>query len=177
MVGLDLSSQTIANLQSFLPQHQFFRGDIRNTHFEPDSFDAYLSWGTFEHFENGPGECLVEAGRILKKGGYLFITVPFHNWRHIFRDSRPLEKWDSRFDRERGYVQPQRFYQWRFTGPELKRELELAGFQVMLIKPIHKYEGVKRLLHGFFGWVPAASLLYRGIAFGISLFIPAKFAR
>lgn len=145
-VGLDLSDTVIDTLKVRLPTHQFVRGDIRQTGFDAESFDACLSWGAFEHFENGLGGCLDEVRRILRPGGHLYISVPFDNWRHILRDAGRLERWDEHFDPDAGYRKPQRFYQWRLTRPELQRELELHGFQTRLVSPISKLQGVGRWL-------------------------------
>ena len=145
-VGLDLSATVVDRLKGRFPSCRFVRGDVRQTGFEAGSFAACFSWGAFEHFENGLGECLAEAHRLLRPGGWLFISVPFDNWRHILRDSRPLERWDTGFDPAAGYRQPHRFYQWRFTRPELKRELELHGFRAELVTPISKLQGVGRWL-------------------------------
>jgi SAM-dependent methyltransferase len=146
VVGLDLIPEVIENLTRRFPSQRFVRGDIRQTDFDAGSFDACFSWGAFEHFEKGIGECLDEAHRIIRPGGWLFVSVPFQNWRHTLRDARPLEVWDPGFDRVAGYQQPQQFYQWRFTRPELQRELELHGFRCAVVTPIHKLSGVGRWL-------------------------------
>jgi len=144
--GLDISKNTIERLQKVLPSYTFVCGDIRQTDFTADYFDACFAWGVYEHFEKGLGECLLESRRILKPGGWLFISVPFQNWRHILRDAMPLQKSDNLYSRQNGYSVPQRFYQWRLTMPELERELAIHGFSVKLVKPIHKIEGVNRFL-------------------------------
>jgi SAM-dependent methyltransferase len=144
--GLDLSAEVIAKLETRFPGSRFVRGDIRRTGFEPASFAACFSWGAFEHFESGLGECLDEVRRIVRPGGWLFISVPFHNWRLLLRDARPLERWDENFDPEVGYRRAQRFYQWRLTRPELRRELELHGFRTELVVPIDKFTGAGRWL-------------------------------
>jgi len=146
VTGLDLIPEVIADLAARFPGQQFACGDIRHTGFAPQSFDACFSWGAFEHFENGIGDCLDEARRILRPGGWLFISVPFQNWRHLLRDTRPLERWDENFDPAAGYRRPQRFYQWRFTRTELQREFELHGFRSERVTPIHKLSGVGRWL-------------------------------
>jgi SAM-dependent methyltransferase len=145
-VGLDLIPEVVDELTARFPDNRFVRGDIRRTGFDAQSFDACFSWGAFEHFENGIGDCLDEAHRILRPGGWLFISVPFQNWRHLIRDARPLERWDEHFDPREGYRQPQRFYQWRFTRPELQRELALHGFRTDRVTPINKLSGVGRWL-------------------------------
>lgn len=146
VTGIDLSRATIERLQQRFPQRRFLTGDVRHTEFPDASFDAYFSWGTFEHFEEGVGACLEEARRILKPGGYLFVSVPFQNRRHLRRDVRALWRWDEHFNRHQGYATPMRFYQWRLTRPELQRELEMRGFRALIIKPIHKDGGVRRFL-------------------------------
>ena len=79
-------------------------------------------------------------------GGFLFMTVPFQNWRHVVREAGSLERWDTNFDPAAGYRQPHRFYQWRFTRQELRRELELRGFRVHEVVPVGKDAGVGRWL-------------------------------
>jgi len=163
------SERTIAHLKDVLPGNEWRCGDIRHTQLPAASFDAYLSWGTFEHFECGLGECIDEAYRILKPGGYLFVSVPFQNWRHIVRDSGSLERWDATFDPVRGATRPQRFYQWRFTRPELKRELEIRGFRVELVRPSDRMEGVMRWLQ----W-DVRILKTGGLAFAIARRVLAR---
>jgi SAM-dependent methyltransferase len=154
VTGLDISQATIGRLKELLRGYDFVCGDIRQTGFPDASFDAYVSWGTFEHFESGLGECIVEAWRVLKPGGLLIITVPFQNMWHILRDLRAPRRWDRTYDPRLGYRRRQRFYQWHLTRPELQRELELRGFRVLQITPLNKKEGVTH-------WLEARPRLFR----------------
>lgn len=144
-LGLDISQKTIAQLQDLFPDAEFAVGDIRETGRPDASFDAYFSWGVFEHFEEGLQRCVGEAYRILKPNGYLFITVPFDNLRMALRGCF------ERLDGGRDATVDGRFYQWRLTRGELARELSLGGFDVIKVKPIHKRQGVLRCLHHEFG--------------------------
>ena len=144
VVGLDISQRTIARLNELLPSYQFLVGDIRETEFADASFDAYFSWGTFEHFEDGLGKCFGEARRILKRGGYLFLSVPFQNRRHLRRDKRELRLWDENYDKQRGYASEMRFYQWRLTKSEFQREFEINGFKALRVEAINKWQGLHR---------------------------------
>jgi SAM-dependent methyltransferase len=156
-VGMDISARTISRLRSIFPKQEFVHGDVRRTGFDDASFDACISWGVFEHFENGLGDCIKEAHRILKRGGLLFVSVPFLNWRHILRDGF-LEKGR---DKLYGKAQGHRFYQWRLTRPELCRELEMRGFRVIQMTPIHKAQGVERWLEWDFRIFKAGTTNFR----------------
>ncbi len=146
VTGLDLSRETVQRLQASYPGHRFVAGDIRSIAYADGAFDAYFSWGTFEHFEEGLGVCLKEAWRVLRPGGLLFISVPFQNRRHLRNDRRPLWRWDEAFHRTEGDTPAMRFYQWRFTRPELQRELAVHGFRTLMMRPIHKDSGIHRML-------------------------------
>lgn len=175
VVGLDLSAEVVVRLEAWFPSHLFARGDIRDTGFETGSFDAYFSWGAFEHFESGMGDCLAEAHRILKPGGWLFISVPFQNGRHIRRDAHPLERWDPGFSPDAGYQQTHRFYQWRFTMQELRRELELRGFRTHKVTPISKLAGVGRWMQWDIGLFRPGSRIYFAARRACAAVMPASY--
>lgn len=144
-VGLDLSRETVAKLHDIFPDVTFKAGDIRHTEFEANSFDAYFSWGVFEHFEHGMRPCIDEAYRVLKPGGYLFISVPYDNLRHALRAA-----FDWR-EKKQAKRQDRRFYQWRLTRGELRDEISAGGFDVQKVSTIHKRQGVLRSLDIEFG--------------------------
>lgn len=174
VVGLDLSVRAIERLQRTYPGHEFVVGDIRKTAFPDRSFDAYFSWGTFEHFEEGLGACFDEAYRILKPGGLLVISLPFQNANHLRRDRRPLEHWDEAFEQDRGYLAPMRFYQWRLTKEELRREFEVHRFQALEVRPIHKGTGVSRAVQHDLH-VPLNSRWNRWLSMGLYALLPTSY--
>jgi SAM-dependent methyltransferase len=169
-VGMDISVRTISTLHAVLPDHQFVVGDVRSTGLPDRMFDACMAWGTFEHFENGLGDCLREAYRVLKPDGWLFISVPFHNWRHIVRDARarprPRHDGPSR--------PPHRFYQWRLTIGELHQEVELRGFRVVTIVPTEKIEGVDRWLRSSLAFPAPGGLTFRLLRRALATLLPAS---
>jgi SAM-dependent methyltransferase len=165
-LGLDISRDTVAKLHSLFPDAEFAVGDIRETGLPDESFDGYFSWGTFEHFEEGFGRCVAEAYRLLKPGGYLFITVPFDNLRHMLREGFSGNR------RAKPQSQPVRFYQWRLTRPELSAVLSQGGFEVLETRPIHNRQGVLRTLHHTFGF-PYEWLFTKGLSVLLSPVMPS----
>jgi SAM-dependent methyltransferase len=93
VTGLDTSDLLIDASQRRFPEADWRVADVRATGLPAASADVYLSAGVFEHFEDGSGDCLAEARRVLKPGGLLFLTVPFENARLALRsnsrESRP----------------------------------------------------------------------------------------
>ncbi|MCR9137402.1 MAG: methyltransferase domain-containing protein [Alphaproteobacteria bacterium] len=165
VVGLDLSVKTVAQLEDIFPDCDFQVGDIRETGAADNSFDAYFSWGVFEHFENGPQDCIAEALRVLKPGGYLFMSTPLDNLRHALRGT---------FAGKRAFEGESRFYQYRFTRAELSTELSKGGFDVLKLHPIHKRQGVLRSLHHEFK-MPYEWFLTKGMSAALAPFVPGVF--
>jgi len=165
ITGLDLSRKTVAQLQARFPEAKFAAGDIRSTDFPDATFDAYFSWGVFEHFENGPQDCIREAVRILKPGGMLFVSVPHDNLRHALRAIYETQ--------DLGGPSSIRFYQYRFTRAELARELSIGGLLVKQVLPIHKRQGLLRFLHHGLG-LPFNWFVTRGLAAVFAPFIPGS---
>ena len=165
-VGLDVSAPTIAQLQGLFPDCEFVTADIRESGLPDASFDAYFSWGTFEHFEEGFARVVGEANRLLKPGGRLFVSTPFDNLRMAlkatyFTSHRVSHK-----------QPPTRFYQWRLTRAELAQILAGHGFDVEKVHIISKRQGVLRTLHHNLG-LPHSAFFTRGLAFALAPLLPA----
>jgi SAM-dependent methyltransferase len=160
--GLDISRETVAKLGELFPDVDFAIGDIRDTGLASASIDAYFSWGVFEHFAAGLGPCVDEAWRLLKPGGYLFVSVPMDNLRHAVNGTLAGLA---------AAAPGARFYQWRLTRAELARELSMVGFEVLKVATIHKRQGVLRALHHGLG-LPYEWFISRALSAVIAPFVP-----
>ena len=74
--GLDYSQQLVLLLKKQMPQYIWVQGPIQAIPLQDKSFDGVISWGVIEHDEAGPKAALQEFFRILRPGGYLFVTTP-----------------------------------------------------------------------------------------------------
>ena len=86
VVGLEIDDELVQQVKRYNSKIPVEKGDIFNIHYPDSHFDAYISLGVIEHFEEGPIAALREANRVLKNGGLAFITVPYLN---IFRKLFP----------------------------------------------------------------------------------------
>lgn len=73
--GIDISEKAIEIARKKYPQFDFRVGDLENLPFSDNKFDLVYSAFTFEHLDN-PEKVLMEAIRVLKKGGALLIVAP-----------------------------------------------------------------------------------------------------
>jgi SAM-dependent methyltransferase len=127
-VGIEYNEEIVNKAKKFKPDVKVELGDVTDLQHPDNSFDAYISLGVVEHFENGPQQALKEAHRILKPGGLAFISVPYltvlrrlisHPVRSVYFLLRKLKN------------QPNYFWEYRYTKNELKRYLEEAGFEIV----------------------------------------------
>lgn len=78
-IGVENCAPAIDKARRSYPAMEFVQADIRNMGFQDGWFDAVVSYGVLEHFEEGAEPQLREHIRVLKPGGHLVVTVPYHN--------------------------------------------------------------------------------------------------
>ena len=136
IIGIENNDDVVEQARDFKPNVAVELGDITNLRFSANEFDAYISLGVIEHFEDGPEAALREAHRILKPNGLAFVTTPYlsplrrlasHPVRSLYFLTRKLTGRSSYF------------WEYRFTEAELRWYLEKAGFEI-IYKDIDDYE-------------------------------------
>ncbi len=76
--GVDNCAAAIEKARRSYPESRFDQADVCNMPFPDDHFDAIVSYGVLEHFEEGAEEPLQEHQRVLKPGGHLVVSLPYH---------------------------------------------------------------------------------------------------
>ncbi len=128
IIGIEYNQTIIDTAKKFNPTVSVELGNILDLKYPDSSFDAYISLGVIEHFENGPQPALKEALRILKPDGYAIITTPYLNpLRQLF--SHPIRSIFFFFARLIG--KKTYFWEYRFTENELVGYIKDAGFEIV----------------------------------------------
>lgn len=129
-VGVDFSEEMIGLMQRERPNARWIASDIRSIPLPDASVDAVISWGVVEHEEAGPGAALREFARVLRPGGWAFVTVP--------RDTPP-QRASSRAQFGEGEGE---FFQYYMRNDELGALMTEAGFAVDLLIPTNPHYAV-----------------------------------
>jgi SAM-dependent methyltransferase len=116
VTGVDLSPIQIEQARRSVPRARFLVGDIMEQTFEPDSFDAVVSFYALFHLPREEHRPLLERiARWLRPGGHVLLTVG--------RTSRP------------GYTEPDffgvRMYWSHFQAPWYAEALRELGFELL----------------------------------------------
>jgi len=74
--GIDYAEDTVKKVNAVIPELKVSCCDVRRLKFENDFFDGYWSLGVVEHFYEGFDTIAHEMNRVIKPGGYLFLTFP-----------------------------------------------------------------------------------------------------
>ncbi|MCX5637004.1 MAG: class I SAM-dependent methyltransferase [Planctomycetota bacterium] len=121
-IGIDFAEKTVNMIKSIQPNLNVLYGDVRSLPFEENTFDGYFSLGVIEHFWDGYGEILEEMKRVIKPGGYLFLSFPC-----ISRMDNLLRLFNrySIYDYDE---MPDGFYQFALEIQSVKSIFEKKGF-------------------------------------------------
>ena len=147
-IGVDFAPETIAKIKEVMPNLDVRFGDVRALDFEDDYFDGYWSLGVIEHFWDGYDDILREMRRLLKPGGYAFVSFPcisrFDRVKIFFSGYKPFAGGDK----------PDDFYQFGLDISNVRKDFEHAGFECVRIRRTSGWLGLERALSLFKGLYP-----------------------
>lgn len=120
--GVEWSREAVRLIKKRYPRLKIKTGDVRKLKVKDGYYSGYISLGVVEHFRSGPEDYLREANRVLKKGGMVFISVPYFNL---------LRRIKSILGFYRGSPAGLDFYQYAFTEAEIENVIQKSGFKVI----------------------------------------------
>jgi SAM-dependent methyltransferase len=140
VIGVDYCTNAVEAAKRFDSALPLGVANVLNLPFESNSFDAYLSLGVLEHYEEGPSKGLQEAYRVLRPNGLLFIVGPYYNlFERLYLPGRVKQYLAGlNFVRKmfrKPELSPKQFWQYRFSPAEIVDYLELSNFKVNHVAP------------------------------------------
>lgn len=135
--GVDFAPETVRRVREAYPNLQVRVGDVRALPYGDRQFDGYWSVGVIEHFYDGYTPVLLEAARVLKPGGYAFVTFP-----HMSRLRRLKARRGGYVAFEEDKVGLADFYQFALDEDAVVRSFEEAGFTLVTSR---RWDGLKGL--------------------------------
>lgn len=136
--GIDFARGTIALIRKNWPHLKVHLADVRSLPFKDNSFDGYWSFGVIEHSYNGYEDIISEMYRIIKPGGYLFITFPHMNWIRKYKASR---KGYPPYQEE--IANTERFYQFVLDAKLVINNLSDIGFDFISSTNLAGFKNLK----------------------------------
>lgn len=131
VIGIDNYGPALSKLKLYEPKSLLIEADVRSLPLKDASVDVCISLGVVEHFYDGPAPLIQEMFRILRPGGFVFLTVPYYNF--VRRVAiHPLRGCVLKL---RSMVRGQdlRFSEYRFKRSEIEGITKSCGFEVVKV--------------------------------------------
>ena len=156
--GVDFAADTVGAIKKYAPELKIYENDVRKLQFGDNFFDGYWSLGVIEHFFEGYDDIAKEMSRVLKPGGFLFITFPYMS---------PLRSWKARRScyplLPEGFSPAKNnFYQFALNFSHVVERLNLFGFNIIESFGLDCVKGLKSEIHFF---RPVLQRLYKSSNF------------
>ncbi|RWP69448.1 class I SAM-dependent methyltransferase [Mesorhizobium sp.] len=135
--GIDYAPRTVELVNSIAPELKVSLGDVRDLRqFSDEFFDGCWSLGVIEHFFDGYDQILAEMYRVLRPGGYAFVTVP--SMSPLRRLKAKMGSYPSIDGRDLTG-----FYQFILSPGSIVQGFERHGFRLISSKPRGGFKGMK----------------------------------
>jgi len=136
--GVDYAASTVKKVNNAIPELKVSCGDVRSLRFDNNFFDGYWSLGVIEHFYEGYDTILNEAKRVLKPGGFLFLTFPCMS---KFRAKKAAQGKYLLWDEPQEL--PGNFYQFALSAENVESTFRSKGFKLVKRKYTSGLKGFK----------------------------------
>ena len=150
--GVDFATETLRRSHAQDPRLRLVLGDVRSLPLADDCLDGYWSVGVIEHDYDGYDDMASEMGRVLRRGGYLFLTFPAMSLaRRILARCGFYHRWREQMPRVDFYqfVLPADAVRERFArlGFKLVDRVNLGGLRGLKEMAPPLYRLLRRLYH------------------------------
>lgn len=136
VIGVDFAEKAVERVRTFRPNLDVRRGDLCQLSFSDGYFDGYWSFGVIEHFYEGFDTIASEMLRVIRPGGYLFLTVPALSGLRKFKADIglfPAAGSDART--------AEAFFQYAYSAREIEENFEKRGFTLLRRRNWGVYKG------------------------------------
>jgi SAM-dependent methyltransferase len=160
--GLDYAPRTVEAIKRSVPELTVCLGDLRQTPFPGKFFDGYWSLGVIEHFYGGYEAILSEMLRIIRPGGYLFLTFPEMS---LLRKIKSAAGFYEPFVKSEDTLRF--FYQFVVEAGSVVRQFQASGLQLVASRKLGGLEGLKEevdCLRAAMEWVDGSPCLLARLA-------------
>ncbi len=171
--GVDYAALTIKKTKEEFPDLNISVQDVRSLAFPDNFFDGYWSLGVIEHFEQGYSGIITEAHRVLKSGGYLFLSVPWFS---------PLRRLKAKLKRYPPFTEQtdmKQFYEFMLSDKEVIKTITAQGFDLIQRRPYDAVKGIKDevgFLAPLLRWIyNGRAVVFKAVRFLVTLLF-ARFA-
>lgn len=135
--GVDYADSTVRIINEVFPELNVSYGDVNNLLFDDNFFDGYWSIGVIEHDWQGYENTAKEMHRVLRPGGYLFLSFPAISYlRRLKIHLSNYEQYDFR-------SKPVGFYQYILDRDEVIGNFEKLGFSLVHSSWLGGFKGLK----------------------------------
>jgi len=168
-LGIDFASQTVEILNKIAPHLDIRLGDVRCLPLLDKSVAGYWSLGVIEHFYSGYDKISHEMARVIRPGGYLFLTHPYMSV------LRKVKAWLRLYPYESSPSEPRDFYQFALDHEQTIVKFSELGFSLCAFSPQAGLKGFKDELPSYLKYplqmlydYQGKSLLIRGFRFALN---------
>lgn len=124
--GIDYAPKVVQAINAHWPNLHVTVGDVRHLPVEDGYYDGYWSIGVIEHFPDGFDAIAHEMRRVLRAGGYLFLSFPSFNH---FRQSQAAAGKYPRSTQAAGELPD--FFQFALNPANVQAHFESMGFELI----------------------------------------------